>query len=75
MDATKQHTQVTTAHPLLQVHDVALWLRKPRSWIYDAVEDGTLPAIRIGRQLRFDANEVASWIASRRVGSRNEEQR
>lgn len=37
--------------------------------IYRLVEQGKLPAIRIGRIIRFDPDDVAAFLASVRVGA------
>lgn len=40
-------------------------LKVRRSWLYDAVEAGTLPALRLGRQLRFRRRDVVAFVDSR----------
>lgn len=69
MDANTQHTTVLPDR-LLEARDVAKIINKPRGWVYDSVEAGSLPAIRVGRQLRFDPAEISEWLARRRVGAR-----
>lgn len=32
------------------------------SWIYDQVEAGRLPVLRLGRRLRFRASDVAEFL-------------
>ena len=44
---------------LLGFHEVAL-----RNW----VRAGTLPAVRIAGQWRFDPAELAGWVEARRMG-------
>jgi excisionase family DNA binding protein len=40
-------------------------LKVRRSWLYDAVESGVLPALRLGRQLRFRRLDVVRFVESR----------
>lgn len=63
----------THQHPplpprLLDVDGLAQVLGRSRDWIYDEVEAGRLPAIRVGRFLRFDPSDIAAWLDDRRIG-------
>jgi hypothetical protein len=52
---------------LLTVPDVAALLHVPTSWVYDHVRKGCsnpLPAIRIGKYLRFRISDLAVYIDS-----------
>lgn len=52
--------------PLLTVEDVAAWFRVHRSWVYDEVEAGRLPFVRLGRQhLRFRRAELQQFLQAR----------
>ncbi len=55
---------------LLDVPAVAEILNRPASWVYQQVEAGQLPVIRVGRFLRFDPVEIAAWLDARREGPR-----
>ena len=48
---------------LLTARQVQRVLGVDRSTIYRMAQDGRLPAIRVGRQLRFPAAEIAQFIA------------
>lgn len=51
---------------LLTVKDVCAWFKVPSSWVYDEVEAGRLPYIRIGRQsLRFSRRELLLFLRAR----------
>ncbi len=54
--------------PLLTADDIAAWLAVPRSSVYEYArrEHGPLPAVRIGRHLRFVREDVADWIGAQR---------
>lgn len=51
---------------LLTAAEVALVLKVPVSWIYDRTRlrgPGRIPHIKLGKYLRFDANEVRTWLS------------
>lgn len=50
---------------LLTTHEVQDLLKVDRTTIYRMVESGQLPAIRVGKQWRFEAEEVARWLHER----------
>jgi excisionase family DNA binding protein len=51
---------------LLTVEDVCAWFKVTRSWVYDEVEAGRLPYVRIGRQsLRFHRSELRLFLQAR----------
>lgn len=52
---------------LLHVDEVEHLLGRSKDWIYDEVEAGRLPALRIGRLLRFDPASLAEWLDHRRT--------
>lgn len=43
-----------------------LWNVK-KSWVYDQVEAGNLPAVRLGKQLRFREADLAGYLAQAAV--------
>ena len=47
---------------LLTTHQVQNLLKVDRTTIYRMVEAGRLPAVRIGKQWRFDAADIAHWL-------------
>ena len=47
---------------LLTPDDVCALLKVKKSWLYDAVESGTLDAIRLGRQLRFRPSALDRYL-------------
>jgi excisionase family DNA binding protein len=51
------------ADALLSVEEVCAWFKVTKSWVYDEVEAGRLPYVRIGRQhLRFRRTELRQFI-------------
>lgn len=49
---------------LLTPEDLCDLLKVRRSWVYDTVEAGGLPVVRLGRQLRFRRRDVVTFIDS-----------
>ncbi len=47
---------------LITVDELASMLQVPKSWIYDRTRDGRIPCIKVGKYIRFDLNEVKSWL-------------
>jgi excisionase family DNA binding protein len=50
---------------LLTPDDVCALLKVKKSWLYDAVENGALEAIRLGKQLRFRPSALTRYIDER----------
>ena len=55
--------QVPMDGNLLTADEVAGILRVPKSWIYAHLSD--LPAIRLGRYVRFKRSEIDKFLAER----------
>jgi excisionase family DNA binding protein len=53
---------VALDEPLLTCEDVAKLLRVRVSWVYEAVRDGRLPCIRVGRHIRFTRSMLERWL-------------
>jgi excisionase family DNA binding protein len=51
-----------TLSPIIRVADVAKLLDVSPGLIYACVKDGTIPALRIGRALRFSRDAILSWM-------------
>jgi excisionase family DNA binding protein len=50
---------------LLTPDDVCALLKVKKSWLYDAVENGALQAIRLGKQLRFRPSALTRYLDER----------
>jgi excisionase family DNA binding protein len=50
---------------LLTPDDVCALLKVKKSWLYDAVENGALEAIRLGKQLRFRPSALVQYLEER----------
>jgi excisionase family DNA binding protein len=53
-------TKVQTADAVLTVDEVAARLRLTRHTVIKLVEQGELPAIRLGKLYRFDSRKIAA---------------
>jgi excisionase family DNA binding protein len=49
--------------PLLRPEEAARLLSVKRNWIYEAVRDGRLPCLRVGRHIRFTRGMLEAWLA------------
>ena len=56
-----------TTDELMTVEDLAAWLRKPRSWIYNRIDDLGIPYFKIGNHIRFKLSEVERWLDQQRA--------
>jgi excisionase family DNA binding protein len=55
---------------LLTTQEVAVILNVPRGHIYRLLKRGRLPAVRIGREWRFDERELSRWLRRGGIASR-----
>ena len=60
--------------PLLTAQQVADWLNMSLVWVYKAAEKGLLPFHRVGEAIRFDPNEIRSYLNERRNLNKTYEQ-
>jgi excisionase family DNA binding protein len=67
------HTEVAREEShLLTVHEVAVMLQVPVSWVYGRMRKRSierLPGYRLGKYWRFRQTEVLAWIQSQRRDS------
>ena len=52
--------------PFLTAQQVAAWLNMSLVWVYKAAEKGSLPFHRVGESIRFNAEEIRSYLNQRR---------
>jgi excisionase family DNA binding protein len=48
--------------PLLRPEEAARLLAVKTNWIYEAVRDGRLPCLRLGRHIRFTRAMLEQWL-------------
>ncbi len=51
---------------LLTANEVAKLLRLSTQTLYKMVDDGTIPAVKVGNRWRFDRTSVSSWLSMQR---------
>lgn len=56
--------------PLLKAADAATLLSVRSSWVYEAVRDGRLPCVRVGRHVRFLRTDLEDWVRGQRSPGR-----
>ena len=54
---------------LLTAEEIAEQLQCSTDWIYERVRAGTFPAVRYGRLVRFDQQDVDRWIDAQKVNT------
>jgi len=58
---------VETENPWMRVPEAAAYFRVPRSRMYDLIQRGELPAVRIGeRSIRVNRKEIERFLAENR---------
>ena len=55
---------------LESIDSLAKRLGVPKSWIYSRTRTGTIPHIKLGRYVRFDAREIDEWLKNQKVDSK-----
>ncbi len=48
---------------ILLADEIAQILRVPKGRVYELARQGKLPAVRIGRQIRFREDAVEAWLS------------
>ena len=66
--ASESGSQALLEEPLLDAVAAAGLLSVKPSWIYEAVRDGRLPHIKVGRHIRFLRSDLEDWVLTRRFG-------
>ena len=59
-------SRASLAEPLLRAGDAADLLSVRTSWVYEAVRDGRLPCVRVGRHVRFLRGDLEDWVTEQR---------
>lgn len=47
---------------LLNIDELSQFLGVPKSWIYERTRRGEIPHTKLGKYLRFDAQEIKEWL-------------
>ena len=56
----------------LTVIEAAQYLKMGRSTVYKLAQEGKLPTHKVGRQWRFDAKELDTWLKSGKLAFRED---
>ena len=57
----------TTLSALLTVREAAGLLRISERTLFTLTKDGQIPSVRVGRGVRYDPGDLASWIEERKT--------
>jgi excisionase family DNA binding protein len=63
--STAKSSAVQLDGPLLRPDEAARLLAVKTNWIYEAVRDGRLPCLRLGRHIRFTRAMLEEWLEER----------
>lgn len=50
---------------LMTLREVARMLRLSRQTLYKMLKEGSIPAVKIGSQWRFEREQVRTWLMNR----------
>ena len=54
---------------IMTLKDVSHWLQIKPSTLYVWAKEGTIPHLKLGRLIRFDGDELTTWLNSHRRDS------
>jgi excisionase family DNA binding protein len=57
---------------LLTVKEVAALLRVSTQTLYKMLEQGQIPAVKVGSQWRFDGDKIKTWIETQGARASND---
>lgn len=53
---------------LIDLDQLCLLFRVKKSWVYDAVQAGNIPVIRLGKHLRFREADLIAYLGNATTG-------
>ena len=68
-DETKDEPTGQILEPLWDANQAAKFMGVSRSWVYQRVEAGLLPHIRVGGLVRFEPEAIRKFLRHDRVGA------
>jgi excisionase family DNA binding protein len=68
VNASSAEHMSTTPPSLLNAEQAAQLLNVPASWVLAEARADRIPHVRLGRYVRFEADELRAWWAERRRG-------
>jgi len=57
---------------LMTINEVAAYMQVSRFTVYRLAKDHTIPATKIGRQWRFQKEEIDQWIRNQYLSERHQ---
>lgn len=52
------------AAPLMSTQDCATYLAKSKPWLYEQINKGQIPFLRVGNEYRFEPSAIEAWLRS-----------
>ena len=59
----------------LTLEEAAQYLKMGKSTLYDLARKGNIPAHKMGREWRFDSEEVDEWLKASKLALREQRER
>ncbi len=59
----------------LTLEEAAKYLKMGKSTLYDLARKGNIPAHKMGREWRFDSEEVDEWLKASKLALREQRER
>jgi excisionase family DNA binding protein len=53
------------AYDVFSIHELADYLKIPKSTLYKLVREGKIPAQKVGRHWRFHKETIDAWLGNR----------
>lgn len=61
-DPTEEHRRPGAMRTLLRARDIAEWLDVSEWHVYDLVRQNLIPHVKMGRNIRFQAEAIERWL-------------
>ena len=71
--STESEDHSMSQEQLMDIREVAKYLRVKDSTVYTWAQEGKLPAFRLGRLWRFRRDDLESWLENKRCDQAQEE--
>lgn len=73
-DKKDAEPSIPSGEQVLNIDEVADWLRIPKSTLYKLCSDGEIPAAKIGKHWRFNQGLVVDWIKAKSTRGKTEKE-
>jgi excisionase family DNA binding protein len=70
-----EDTETNAMTNWLTLEEAAKYLKMGKSTLYDLARKGNIPAHKMGREWRFDSEEVDEWLKASKLALREQRER